>query len=105
MFENLDFSKMGAMLEVAQKQAQKMQEDAANKEFTAKRGGGMVSVSMNGNGEVIDITIDDSLLGDKESLQILLISAMNDAFKMVEDNKKFATAQMLSGIGGFGTKS
>ena len=50
MFENLDFSKMGAMLEVAQKQAQKMQEDAANKEFTAKSGGGMVSVSMNGNG-------------------------------------------------------
>lgn len=105
MFENLDFSKMGAMLEEAQKQAQKMQEDAANKEFTAKSGGGMVSVSMNGNGEVIDITIDDSLLGDKESLQILLISAINDASKMVEDNKKFATAQMLSGIGGFGMKS
>ena len=105
MFENLDCSKMGAMLEVAQKQAQKMQEDAANKEFTAKSGGGMVSVSMNGNGEVIDITIDDSLLSDKESLQILLISAMNDASKMVEDNKEFATAQMLSGIGGFGTKS
>ena len=82
-----------------------MQEDAANKEFTAKSGGGMVSVSMNGNGEVIDITIDDSLLSDKESLQILLISAMNDASKMVEDNKKFATAQMLSGIGGFGAKS
>ena len=105
MFENFDLSKMSAMLEEAQKQAQKMQEDAANKEFTAKSGGGMVSVSMNGNGEVIDITIDDSLLSDKESLQILLISAMNDASKMVEDNKKFATAQMLSGIGGFGTKS
>ena len=105
MFENLDFSKMGAMQEQAQKQAQQMQEEANHKVFTAKSGGGLVSASMNGNGEVIDITIDDSLLGDKESLQILLISAMNDASKMVEDNKKFATAQMLSGIGGFGTKS
>ena len=53
----------------------------------------------------VDITIDDSLLSDKESLQILLISALNDVSKMVEDNKKYATAQMLSGIGGFGAKS
>jgi len=105
MFDNLDFSKMGAMLEEAQKQAQKMQEDAINKVFTAKSGGGLVSVSMNGNNEVIDLLIDDSLLSDKESLQILLMSAMNDVTKMVEDNKKFATTQMLSSMGGFGTKS
>ena len=105
MFENFDLSKVGAMLEVAQKQAQKMQEDASNKVFVAKSGGGLVSASMNGNGEVIDITIDDTLLSDKESLQILLMSALNDVSKMVEDNKKFATAQMLSGIGGFGAKS
>ena len=105
MFENFDLSKMTAMLEEAQKQAQKMQEEAQNKEFTAKSGGGLVRVSMNGSGEVIDIGIDDSLLSDKESLQILLISAMNDVSKMVEDNKKLATTQMLSGIGGFGAKS
>lgn len=105
MFDNFDFSKVGAMLEEATKQAQKMQEDASNKEFTAKSGGGLVSVSMNGNGEVIDITIDDSLLSDKESMQILLISAVNDVSKMVEENKKLATTQMLSSIGGFGPKS
>ena len=104
MFDNFDLSKVGAMLEEAQKQAQKMQEDARNKQFTAKSGGGMVSVSMDGNGEVIDITLADSLLSDKESLQILLISAMNDVSKMVEDNKKLATTQKLSGIGGFGAK-
>ena len=105
MFENFDLSKMGAMLEEAKKQAQKMQEDASSKQFTAKSGGGMVSVSMNGNAEVFDITLDDSLLSDKESLQILLMSAMNDVSKMVEDNKKLATTQMLSGIGGFGAQS
>jgi len=105
MFENFDLSKMGAMLEEAKKQAQKMQEDASSKQFTAKSGGGMVSVSMNGNAEVIDITFDDSLLSDKESLQILLMSAMNDVSKMVEDNKKLATTQMLSSIGGFGAQS
>jgi hypothetical protein len=104
MFENMDFSKMGEMLKVAQEQAQKMEEDAKNRVYTAKSGGGLVSISISGEGEVTDITIDKSLLDDKESLQILLMSATNDAMKMVEENKKQATAQMLSGMGGFGSK-
>jgi hypothetical protein len=99
MFDQFDFSKMGAMFEAAQEQAKKMQEDAESKSFTAKSGGGMVKVSMNGKGEVIDISIDDSLLEDKESLQILLISAMNDVAAMVEEDKKHAAAQMLSSLG------
>lgn len=105
MFDNFDFSKMGAMLEEAQKQTNKMQEEAMQKEFTAKSGGGLVSASMDGSGQIIDISIDNSLLSDKESLQILLISAFNDVRKMVEDNKQLATTQMLSSIGGFGVKS
>jgi len=99
MFDQFDFSKMGAMFEAAQKQAKKMQEDAESKTFTAKSGGGMVQVSMNGKGEVIDIGIDDGLLEDKESLQILLISAMNDVCAMVEEDKKHAATQMLSSLG------
>jgi len=99
MFDQFDFSKMGAMFEAAQEQAKKMQEDAESKTFTAKSGGGMVKVSMNGKGEVIDIAIDDSLLEDKESLQILLISAMNDVNAMVEEDKKHAATQMLSSLG------
>jgi len=105
MFENFDLSKMGAMLEEAQKQAQKMQESASNKSFCAKSGGGLVSVQMNGHGEVIDISIDDTLMDDKESLQILLMSAINDVIKMVEEDKKHATAHMLSSMGSFGLKS
>lgn len=99
MFENMDFSKMGEMLKVVQEQAQKIQEDAKNKTYTAKSGGGLVSVSISGEGEVQDVSIDNSLLQDRESLQILLISAVNDAYKMVEDNKKQAAAQMLGGFG------
>ncbi len=102
MFDNLDFSKMGEMLEAAQKQARELEEESSKKEFTAKSGGGLVSVGVNGKGEVIDISIDDSLLEDKEALQILLMSAMNDAYKMVEDDKKLTATQMLSKMGGFG---
>lgn len=102
MFEGLDFSKMGAVFEEAQKKMQELQEEAKNKVFTAKSGGGLVRVSANGEGEIIDITIDDSLMEDKESMQILLISAVNDCFKMLEEDKKMLASKMLGGLGGFG---
>ncbi len=102
MFDGMDFSKMGEMLSKAQDNAKKLQEEAKNKTFSAKSGGGMVKVSMNGAGEVIDLEIDDSLLDDKESLQILLMSATNDVLKMVEEDKKLMATNMLAGFGGFG---
>ena len=100
MFEGMDFSKMGEMLQKAQEDAKKMQEESATKEFTTKSGGGLVKVTANGTGEIIDITIDDTLLEDKDALQILLISAMNDVHHMVEDDKKLAASKMMGSFGG-----
>ena len=102
MFEGLDMSKMGQMMEQLQSKAKDMEEQSKSITLTAKAGGGMIEVSANGVGEVIDITIDDTLLEDKESLQILLISAINDVNKMVEDNKKSQAMGMLGGLNPFG---
>lgn len=100
MFGNL--GDMGKMLEGMQEQAQKLEAEMAAKEFTVKTGGGMVKVTMNGKGEMTDLVIDDSLLEDKESLQILIIAAINDVNKMVEDNKKSSALGMLGGMSPFG---
>ena len=91
MFGNVDLNEM------MQKLQESLQE-ADNKTYTAKRGGGLVEASVNGKFEVVDIKIDDSLLEDKESLQILLMSAINDAIKMAVEDKK---AQALNMFGGF----
>ncbi|HHD77167.1 MAG TPA: YbaB/EbfC family nucleoid-associated protein [Campylobacteraceae bacterium] len=101
MFENMDFGKMGEMLRKAQEEAKKLQDESAGKEFTAKSGGGLLKVTGNGKGEIIDIDIDDSLMEDKDALQILLISAINDLLQMIEEDKKNAAAQMLGGLGAF----
>lgn len=101
MFEGLNLGDMGKMLEQVQAKAKEIQEQAKNITFTAKAGGGMVEVTANGTGEVVDISIDDSLLEDKESLQILLISAMNDVNRMVEDNKKSQAMGMMGGMNPF----
>jgi DNA-binding YbaB/EbfC family protein len=101
MFEGFDLGNMGKMMEQMQEKAKEMQEQAKNVQFKAKAGGGLVSLTANGAGEVIDLNIDDSLLEDKEFLQILLISAMNEANRMIEDNKKSQAMGMMGGLNPF----
>jgi DNA-binding YbaB/EbfC family protein len=103
MFEGFDLGNMAKLMEQMQEKAKEIQEQAKNIQFTAKAGGGLIELTANGAGEVIDLTIDDSLLEDKESLQILLISAMNDVNKMIEDNKKSQAMGMMGGMNPFGS--
>jgi nucleoid-associated protein EbfC len=103
MFEGLNLGDMGKMLEQLQSKAVELQEQSKKIEFTAKAGGGLLKVTANGLGEVIDIDIDNSLMGDKESLQILLIAAINDVHKMTEDNKKSQAMGMMGGMNPFGS--
>jgi nucleoid-associated protein EbfC len=102
--DGIDLSKLNLndMMGQVQEMAAKAKEDGENQIFTAKTGGGMIELSINGNSEVIDLQIDDSLLEDKDSLQILLISAMNDVIKQSDDAKKSMAMNMMGGMNPFG---
>ncbi len=89
---------MGKMFEGMQENAAKLQEELESKTFSVKSGGGMIEVQINGKGEVLDLTIDDELLSDKDSLQILIIGAINDANKMVQQNQQSSAMSMLGGL-------
>jgi len=104
MFEGLDMSKMSEMMSQMQDKAKEIQEQAKNVEFTAKAGGGLIEITANGAGEVIDLNIDDSMLDDKDLLQLLLMSAMNDVTKLIEDNKKSQAMGMMGGMNPFASK-
>lgn len=95
------------------KQAQKMQkeltklEDELNeKVYETTMGGGVIKVEVKGSMSVESISIDESLLekDNKEDLEDMLKSALNDAFaKAVEDKKKNMN-QITGGVkmpGGF----
>jgi DNA-binding YbaB/EbfC family protein len=101
MFDKLDLNNLGDILNEVQKKATQVEEEISQKYYEAKSGGGMVVVKANGKGEVFDIDIDDSLLQDKESLQILLISAINEIFKEIDQGKKEATMNMLGSLNPF----
>lgn len=94
-----DPKNLGAMLGSMQDSIKAMQEQSKQTTLTAKSGGGLVSISCNGNGEVVDIHIDDSLLEDKESLQILLMSALNELHQNVESNRQNVAMNMLGSLG------
>lgn len=103
MFEGIDLSKidLNQMMSQVQDMANKAKEEGAKKTFTSSVGGGMIKLSINGNSEVTDLQIDDSLLEDKDALQILLISAMNDVIKQSDDAKKAMAMNMMGGVNPF----
>ncbi len=87
------------------KQAQKMQEDMqkaqaeiANMEITGKAGGGMVSVIMSGRHDLRRVSIDDSVMDDKEMLEDLLAAAVNDAVRQLEAASKERMSGMTDGM-------
>jgi len=86
------------------KQAQKMQEqmqkqmEATVVEATA--GGGMVSVKMNGNKHLLSIQIDPEVFsgGDREMLQDLIVAAVNEGIRKVEDNLSSQMSGLTGGL-------
>jgi DNA-binding YbaB/EbfC family protein len=85
------------------KQAQQMQEELANAEVTGKAGGDMVTVVMTGRHDVKSVTIDPSLVegmseDDKEMLEAVIASAVNDAVRKIEANSQDKMGSMTAGM-------
>ena len=75
------------------KQAQKMQEEMAAKqeelearEYDVAAGGGVVNVKINGKKEILNVKIDPEVVDpdDVETLEDLIVAAVNEAIKTVE---------------------
>lgn len=87
-----------------QRQMEESQKEMETKEFTAKAGGGAVSVTVNGSKEVKAVTIAQEVVDpdDVEMLQDLIIAAMNEALSQVDEANQAVMSKMTGGLGGFG---
>jgi len=90
---------MGAMMQQAQKMQQKMQEEIALIRVEASAGGGMVTVVMDGQKNVVSVKIDAEVAGDVEMLQDLVMAACNEAVKKVDAETQQKMSRMLGGLG------
>ena len=95
---------MNAML----KQAQKMQEDMAAlqeeldaREYDVKAGGGMVEVKINGKREILSVSIKPEIVDpdDVETLEDIIVAAVNEAIKRVDSTNEAEMSKMTSGFG------
>jgi DNA-binding YbaB/EbfC family protein len=90
------------------KQAQKMQEQLQRElEETvveASVGGGVVAVKMTGQKQVLSLTVDPEVIDpeDPEILQDLLIAAINEAGRKVDEQMSKKLGGMAPGIPGLG---
>ena len=94
---------MNNILKQAQKMQenmQKMQEELETKEVEASVGGGAVTVKVNGKKEVIDITINPEVVDpeDIEMLQDLVLSAVNEALRSVDDMQSSQMNKVTGGM-------
>ena len=94
---------IGNMLKEAQKLQSKMaemQENLAAIEVAGSAGGGMVSITVNGKGEVRRVKIDPALVdpAEVEILEDLLVAAFADAKAKVESHTQEEMGKLTGGL-------
>lgn len=92
---------LGGLMKQAQKMQenmQKAQEELAEMEVEGKAGGGLVNVVMTGRHDLRKVTIDDSLMDDKEMLEDLIAAAVNDAVRVVETTTQEKMGSLTGGM-------
>ncbi len=94
---------MNQIMKQAQQFQQKlgqMQEELAHKQVTSTVGGGMVSATVNGKHELIDLKIEKEVIDPEEAdmLRDLIVAAVNDAMKQAQNMIQSEMAKLTGGI-------
>lgn len=97
----MNFQKMMQQAQQMQFKMQEMQEKLAEVEVQAESGGGMVKVVMACSGVVRSIKIDPSIItpDDTETLEDLIIAAINNANTSKDERIKTETQAMMAELG------
>ena len=86
------------MMQQAQQMQERLQRQMADMKIEATAGGGMVTVTVNGHKHLLQIKLDPEVVSkdDVEMLQDLIVAAINDAHRRVDE----ALASQMQGLMG-----
>ncbi|MBP2654072.1 MAG: protein ybaB [Firmicutes bacterium] len=101
MFGNM--GNMGGMMKKVQKLQEdmaKLQEELKAKTLEATAGGGVVKVVINGEKQLLSVKIDPSAVDteDIEMLEDLILAAVNEAVKKVDDMMAQEMGKLTGGL-------
>ena len=101
---NTGASNMQGLMRQAQRMQQevaRVQEEVGNTDFEASVGGGAVKVVVNGNKEFKSIEISPAAVDpdDVEMLQDLIIVAVNEGIRQIEEISNSEMSKLTGGLG------
>ena len=87
-----------------QRQMEEAQKELEEKEITASSGGGAVEVTVSGKREITKIKLSEEVVDpdDIEMLEDLIVAAVNEAFRQLEEISASSMSKITGGIGGLG---
>ena len=88
------------MMKQAQEMQERLQKELAETEVEATAGGGMVTVVMNGQKQLRRVTIDPEVVSkdDVEMLQDLIVAAINDGQRRVDEKIASKMGGLMGGL-------
>lgn len=88
------------MMKQAQQMQERLQKQMAEMRVEATAGGGMVSVVVSGNKQLLSVKIDPEVVSkdDVEMLQDLIVAAVNDAQRKVDDELQKQVGGLMGGM-------
>lgn len=87
-------------MQAMQRQMEQMQAELEEKEITTTSGGGAVSVTVNGKKEIVSLNIDKDVVDpdDVEMLQDLVVAAVNEAMRQIDDISNAEMGKLTGGL-------
>jgi len=88
------------LMKQVQQMQEQMQKRMAELRVEGSAGGGMVKATMNGNKEVLSVSIDKEAVdpNDVEMLQDLVVAAVNEAARKVDEEMQGQIGAMTGGM-------
>lgn len=85
-----------------QKQMEETTKALEEKEYEATAGGGVVKVKINGKKEITELLLDEEIVDkdDIEMLQDVIMSAVNEAIRMQDEDQQAQMGKITGGVGG-----
>ena len=89
-----------AMMQQAKQMQEKLQKQMADLRVDATAGGGMVTVTMSGTKQLLSLKIDPEVVSkdDVEMLQDLIVAAINDANRKVDEQLGQSMSGLMGGL-------